>query len=135
MLAVLQEFGAGLNKRVWMDRMEMDDTQRLGIGVRWADEDDSHIQPIASDRPLVLGRGPDCDLIFEHATVSRRHLKLFWRDGQVHARHISRSNPTWLNGRLMIGEAALSPGDVLQLAIVAIEIVAIAESANNESDS
>lgn len=62
------------------------------------------------ERPLVIGRGPDCDLQLSQSSVSRAHCQLF-RDGERYRiRDLGATNRTVLNDQPVI-EAWLSDGD------------------------
>jgi pSer/pThr/pTyr-binding forkhead associated (FHA) protein len=92
--------------------------------IRWETLAGPVTRPIPDARPLVLGRDPACDVVFDDGTVSRRHCELFVRDGRAWLRHLSASNPTYLNGRIALGETALAAGDVLAIPVLAVEVVA-----------
>lgn len=62
------------------------------------------------ERPLVIGRGSDCDLQLSQSSVSRRHCQLF-RDGdRYRIRDLGATNRTFLNDQPVI-EAWLTDGD------------------------
>jgi pilus assembly protein CpaF len=98
------------------------------LALRWVEDEDTRLLPLATDRPLLLGRDPDCDAVFAHQTVSRRHAMVFLREGRAFLRPLSQVSPTWLGGRLVLGDAPLRPGDRMQLAIVAVELVELDDS-------
>lgn len=93
------------------------------VALAWEDEDGAHHVPVVPGRVLVLGRDPACDLVLANLSVSRRHAEVHGADGGAVVRHRSRTSPTWLNGRLIVGEAPLAPGDVLRLGIVELRVV------------
>ncbi|MCB0215783.1 MAG: FHA domain-containing protein [Chloroflexi bacterium] len=94
------------------------------LALRWEVEGQARLLPIPVDRAITLGRDPSCDLVFAHQTVSRHHASVFLREGRAFLRPQSRVSPTWLNGRLVLGDAPLRTGDRLQLAIVRVDVVA-----------
>lgn len=63
-----------------------------------------------SDRPMVVGRSPDVDIVINDANVSRRHAE-FWRtaDG-VALRDLQSTNGTFVNGH-RVTAVSLSPRD------------------------
>jgi serine phosphatase RsbU (regulator of sigma subunit)/pSer/pThr/pTyr-binding forkhead associated (FHA) protein len=61
-----------------------------------------------------IGRDPGCDLVVQEATVSRRHVRLFWDGGELAVEDLNSSGGTFLNG-LKIQRAVIRPGDVLRL--------------------
>jgi hypothetical protein len=63
---------------------------------------------------LLVGRGPDCHLRLDHASISRKQAELY-RQGPIYAiRDLGSTNGTHLNGR-RTEHAAISPGDVLRV--------------------
>ena len=66
------------------------------------------------DRPsLTLGRDPECEIVLEHAFLSRRHAA-FERDsaGRVVVRDLGSTQGTWVHGS-RIEESPLRHGDVV----------------------
>ena len=64
-------------------------------------------------RGFVIGRGLGVDLRLDDAHVSRRHCRLFLRDGQVHVENLSGSRGTLCNGVEVSEPTRLARGDVL----------------------
>jgi serine phosphatase RsbU (regulator of sigma subunit) len=63
---------------------------------------------------MRIGRDPGCDLVVPEATVSRRHVRLFWDGNELAVEDLNSSGGTFLNG-LKIQRAVIRPGDVLRL--------------------
>jgi hypothetical protein len=68
-----------------------------------------------SDEPLLIGRSDGCDLRLDDTTVSRRHARMFFRDGAWVVQDLGSKNGTWLNGRQVI-RARVRPGDMIGFA-------------------
>ncbi|OPY57192.1 MAG: Oxoglutarate dehydrogenase inhibitor [Pelotomaculum sp. PtaU1.Bin035] len=64
--------------------------------------------------PLVVGRHAGCDVVLNDTSVSRRHARLEWRQGQYTVTDLGSTNGTRVNG-LRISTKTLKPGDVLTL--------------------
>lgn len=64
---------------------------------------------------LALGRLPDCEVNLNHPTVSRLHAGIRQIDGDYYLFHLSPSNSTTLNGKLVEEKAALADGDTIQI--------------------
>jgi phosphoserine phosphatase RsbU/P len=64
--------------------------------------------------PVRVGRDPGCDVVVSEATVSRRHVRLFWDGNELAVEDLNSSGGTFLNG-LKIQRAVIRPGDVLRL--------------------
>jgi DNA-binding NtrC family response regulator len=70
------------------------------------------IAPLRAGR-LRVGRGDDCHLRLEHASVSREHAELY-RQGPIFAlRDLQSTNGTWVNG-VRVEHTAIAEGDVLR---------------------
>jgi len=63
---------------------------------------------------LLVGRHPGCDIVLGHASVSRRHARLTFRDGNWVLRDLDSTNGTLVNGQPVV-RCVLLPGDVLTL--------------------
>lgn len=61
-------------------------------------------------RYIVVGRSRDCDLVLSDASVSGRHARLSWRDGNVFVEDLGSANGTWVRGR-RVENAVVRPGD------------------------
>lgn len=70
--------------------------------------------PAAGQPPLVLGRHPDCDVVLDDPTVSRRHLAVRPAEDGWIARDLGSRNGSWL-GEARLGRARVVPGDELVL--------------------
>lgn len=90
----------------------------------WRTESGPHHLALPTDRPLVLGRDPACDIVFDSLAVSRRHAQIVPGGNAFVLQALSRSSPTRLNGRVVVREAPLAAGDVIHLAMIQLDLVA-----------
>jgi pSer/pThr/pTyr-binding forkhead associated (FHA) protein len=73
---------------------------------------------------FVFGRGPECHIRPNSELVSRQHCMLkVAGDGALSIRDLGSTNGTLVNGRRVLGELALTPGDTLQLGPVILEVM------------
>ncbi len=63
----------------------------------------------------LLGREPDCALCLASPRVSRRHVRLVARGGELWAENLSHSTLTCVEGELLLTPRALHSGDELLL--------------------
>ena len=63
---------------------------------------------------LVLGRHHACDVVLSDPSVSRRHARLVFRDGNWVLQDLDSTNGTTVNG-VLVGRCSLRPGDRLAL--------------------
>lgn len=68
----------------------------------------------------VLGRHPDCQIILDHAAVSRRHARVICRDGEYFLEDLRSNNGTYLNGALVRGRSRLRDRDEVRVCDVVL---------------
>jgi hypothetical protein len=73
----------------------------------------AHTVPM-SGAPIRIGRAPDCELVLRDSRASRRHARLFARDGVLILTDLGSTNGTLVNGN-RITEVALGAGDRIQI--------------------
>jgi ABC-type multidrug transport system ATPase subunit/pSer/pThr/pTyr-binding forkhead associated (FHA) protein len=64
---------------------------------------------------VVIGRDPGADLLIPSPLISRRHARVFARNGQYLIEDLASTNKTYLNGQLLDGTQPLNDGDRVQL--------------------
>lgn len=68
---------------------------------------------VVGSLPAELGRSPDCGIVLDDDTVSRRHAVLRGdRDG-LEVEDVGSSNGTSINGNPMVGSLSLLDGDLV----------------------
>jgi pSer/pThr/pTyr-binding forkhead associated (FHA) protein len=78
---------------------------------------------LALDRPVVIGRAPDADLVLEDGEVSRHHARVTAApDGSVTVEDLGSANGTFLNHNELVGPAQLDPRDELQVGVTVIQL-------------
>lgn len=70
---------------------------------------------------LIVGRHHSCDVVLDELSVSRRHARLVFRDGEWVLQDLESTNGTLLNG-LRIGRCAVRPGDRVALGEIHLRI-------------
>lgn len=74
---------------------------------------------------IRLGRDSTCDVVIPEVTVSRRHARLFWEDGELVVEDLGSSGGTFLNGT-RVKRGVVHPGDLLRLG-PRVELIAESE--------
>jgi pSer/pThr/pTyr-binding forkhead associated (FHA) protein len=72
---------------------------------------------------FVVGRGPECHVRPNSELISRQHCLLRVHGHDVHVRDLGSTNGTLVNGKLLVEECALAPGDTLQLGPLVLELI------------
>ena len=80
-----------------------------------------------------IGRHDDCLIRIRSSQVSRRHCELHLDNGKLLVRDLGSSNGTFVNGKRVLGQQALKPGDVLTVGGVTLKIDREQDSADQVS--
>jgi pSer/pThr/pTyr-binding forkhead associated (FHA) protein len=72
---------------------------------------------------LVIGRGPDCDLVLDSVFVSRSHGRLCRIEGGYEITDLDSRNGIEINGQPMNHSSVLAPGDVITIGPFELQIL------------
>ncbi len=75
-----------------------------------------------SQREIILGRDPSCDLPLDNSTISLRHSRITYHDKQWWVEDLDSTNGSFLNNVLIETPTILTSGDELKLGRVQIKI-------------
>src|SRR5712692_1793972 len=70
---------------------------------------------VLSDRPLVLGRGTNADVVIDNNDVSRRHIRLTPEAGAYRVEDLKSLNGTFVNEVRLKDSQLLANGDRVRL--------------------
>lgn len=76
---------------------------------------------------IVVGRSPDCDVVVDHPSVSKHHIRITTRSGEVRLLDLGSSNGVLVNGE-RTRDHALTAGDVVELGVLRFRYVAPGET-------
>jgi Protein of unknown function (DUF3662)/FHA domain len=76
---------------------------------------------VIGDRPLVIGRSPDIDVVINDTNVSRRHAEVWRTNDGVAVRDLDSTNGTYVNGH-RISAVSLSPRDDITVGALHLRI-------------
>jgi Protein of unknown function (DUF3662)/FHA domain len=76
---------------------------------------------VVGDRPLVIGRSPDVDVVINNTSVSRRHAEVWRTSDGVAIRDLDSTNGTFVNGH-RVTAVSLSPRDDVTIGAVHLRI-------------
>ena len=84
------------------------------------------------EESLVIGRASESDLVVADRFLSRKHARLFLRDGKLFVEDLGSRNGTLLNDRAVEGAAEARPGDRVK---VSGSVIRIEEEARPGADT
>ncbi len=74
-------------------------------------------QAVMNGDEMVIGRGPDCDMVIPDRRVSREHVRI-WRDESAcYIQDLNSKNGTHVNAERLQGSTELHDGDEIQIAL------------------
>ena len=83
-------------------------------------------QPVElKDGDTVVGSGSDCQVMLAAPGIGARHCVLRTRGEQTTVRPLDAQAPTVLNGKQIVAETPLKPGDLVLFAKVGCRIVSV----------
>jgi S-DNA-T family DNA segregation ATPase FtsK/SpoIIIE len=72
---------------------------------------------------VVVGRAPECDIVLDDTTLSRRHARVdVAAKGEVTVADLGSHNGTWLGDRPVVDAAPLADGVTLRLGALDVEV-------------
>ncbi len=69
------------------------------------------------ERPLLIGRGADCDILIPDRQVSRYHARVQMKGNNVVVEDLGSKNGTFHNGNVLDAPVILQDGDSVQIAL------------------
>ncbi len=76
----------------------------------------------------VIGRKAYCDVVLPRGTVSRKHARVFFENGQFRIEDLGSSNGTFLNGRRVDAPSTLNDGDRINISDIPLAFCISEES-------
>lgn len=64
---------------------------------------------------LSIGRGPNCDIFFNDASVSKIHAEIIVNEAEISVRDLDSTNGTFINGLKIYGAQILKQYDILKV--------------------
>jgi pSer/pThr/pTyr-binding forkhead associated (FHA) protein len=89
---------------------------------------------VTLDRPLVIGRASDADLMLQDGEVSRRHARITPSpDGSATVEDLGSANGSFIDHNELVGPTRLDPGEDLQVGVSVIQLRSAADVAARAS--
>ncbi len=74
------------------------------------------------ERPKVIGRSQDADIVIDDSYASEFHLRVGAQDGEVMLHDLGSTNGTYLNGRRVTVPTVITKGDSIQIGKTIFEV-------------
>lgn len=84
--------------------------------------EDSNLDRIAAESPILIGRRPETDLCLECNSVSGEHARLSEKSGQLWIEDLQSTNGTFVNGIRIEEPSKLESGDIVQFGSIAFQV-------------
>lgn len=77
-----------------------------------------------TDKPTIIGRHPECEILLDSNMISRRHAQVVARDGKAIIEDLGSGNGTFVNGRQIDGPTELQPDDRIKVGPILLRYTA-----------
>ena len=118
---------AGPKKTEYGRAIRVGEAERIVCRLRYHFEDRERIFAVG-DRPVIVGRSPDSDLLIPHESISRQHARISHEDDGWVIRDLDSKNGTRVN-TFHVTEQTLRNGDRLDLGTIRMYVEIGPESA------
>src|SRR3954447_23645758 len=79
--------------------------------------------PIVNDKPIIVGRSSDLDMVLVEDMVSRKHARITMQQEQIWIEDLGSTNGTFVNGE-KIKRARLKEGDRVLIGTSILKVIA-----------
>ena len=79
--------------------------------------------PIVNDKPIIVGRSSDLDMVLVEDMVSRKHARITMQQDQIWIEDLGSTNGTFVNGE-KINRARLKEGDRVLIGTSILKVIA-----------
>jgi hypothetical protein len=84
--------------------------------------------PLKSERPCVIGRSSELDMVLVEDMVSRKHAKITWATGKLNIEDLGSTNGTFVNGEKILRPSRIKEGDRILIGTSILKLVKAGQS-------
>ena len=77
--------------------------------------------PIVNDKPIIVGRSSDLDMVLVEDMVSRKHARITMQQEQIWIEDLGSTNGTFVNGDKLTQAMMLKKGDRVKIGETVLE--------------
>jgi pSer/pThr/pTyr-binding forkhead associated (FHA) protein len=97
--------------------------QRGALALTFIEPEERAGERVDVDRPVVVGRGVECDLVLNDTYLSTRHAQFTFDEGDLLIEDLGSTNGSYVNQEMIAHRTRLSRGDIVQVGGVLFEVV------------
>jgi len=84
------------------------------------------LPPMSEMDAFAIGRSPDCDVVLDEDTVSKRHARIDWLGSVAELEDLGSSNGTFVNGQKVRARVRLEDNDAIDFGNVQVLFLHVA---------
>ena len=84
--------------------------------------------PLKSEKPCVIGRSSELDMVLVEDMVSRKHAKITWATGKLNIEDLGSTNGTFVNGEKILKPSRIKEGDRILIGTSILKLVKAGQS-------
>jgi len=85
--------------------------------------------PLKAEKPCVIGRSSELDMVLVEDMVSRKHAKITWAAGKLNIEDLGSTNGTFVNGEKILKPSRIKEGDRILIGTSILKLVKAGSSA------
>jgi hypothetical protein len=85
--------------------------------------------PLKPEKPCVIGRSSELDMVLVEDMVSRKHAKITWASGKLNIEDLGSTNGTFVNGEKILKPSRIKEGDRILIGTSILKLIKAGSSA------